>query len=759
MEHAECGDREKFRHFLKDEFEPDWIKLAEGRYGKVYKVKLKLWRETFAMKCFSEAVSSTSIYRRMTEEASIMEKVKFSYIVSFYGVCSEAPAVVMEYVSNGSLRNLLQSHLLMWPKKFQMIHEVTMGMNYLHSLKPALLHLNLKPTNILLDDHLHVKISDFGLIKWEEYSSSMEFIEHLSSRGNISYIPPEIFTQSPDAPGTKYDVYSFAIVMWEILTQNKPYQGPNNMMKVIMKVSSGKRPSVEKIPDDKPQECDGMIDIMQRCWQQEPTGRPPFSETIKETEALSEVLKIPDVIRACREKEMTHKLTSITKSTCLKLVSEASTMPFYAREAKRSDENSYNDVTTLLTRKDFEGFRGVVKKDHVSTAYPGNNSLLHYTVASGDLESVKKVMELAAVVDIQSNRGYTPLIVGVLHRYHDICSLLLECGANPNLGDSDHWTALHFATQNGDDRMVRLLLDHSAVPDCQEKDGWMPLHLAAQNGHENVVRVLLPRLSNADHPTANGRTALHLAAQHGYLGIVHLLLGHGANPNHHEGPDEMEGTALHLAAAEGHFRIARLLISSGADINLVDNRSYSAVHWAALKGHTSISRLLLGKGACVDHKTSQGWTPMHLAAIKGHPSIVLLLEEHRSSLDAQGAGGWTPLHLACYHAREEVVSVLLTAGANPNVLNDHYWTPLHLAVNGGNFPSVLQLITHHAHVNVQNAKLATPLHLAAASGNTAIIQALLLNGARKDIKDANGFTAQTYAQRTQKKEVIQLLDS
>lgn len=88
-----------------------------------------------------------------------MARVKFNYIVPIYGLCCDAAALVMEYMSNGSLNNLLASHTLMWPKKFQMIHEASMGMNFLHSMKPPLLHLNLKTTNILLDDHLHVKVS------------------------------------------------------------------------------------------------------------------------------------------------------------------------------------------------------------------------------------------------------------------------------------------------------------------------------------------------------------------------------------------------------------------------------------------------------------------------------------------------------------------------------------------------------------------------------------------------------------------------
>lgn len=86
-------------------------------------------------------------------------RMKFNYLISIYGISKDPPALVMEYMRKGSLDNLLSSHFLMWPKKFQMIHEMTMGMNFLHSMKPPILHLNLKPANILLDDHLHVKVS------------------------------------------------------------------------------------------------------------------------------------------------------------------------------------------------------------------------------------------------------------------------------------------------------------------------------------------------------------------------------------------------------------------------------------------------------------------------------------------------------------------------------------------------------------------------------------------------------------------------
>jgi len=92
-------------------------------------------------------------------EMSKIGRMKFNYLISIYGISKDPPALVMEYMRKGSLDNLLSNHFLMWPKKFQMIHEMTMGMNFLHSMKPPILHLNLKPSNILLDDHLHVKVS------------------------------------------------------------------------------------------------------------------------------------------------------------------------------------------------------------------------------------------------------------------------------------------------------------------------------------------------------------------------------------------------------------------------------------------------------------------------------------------------------------------------------------------------------------------------------------------------------------------------
>ncbi|XP_051966386.1 ankyrin repeat and protein kinase domain-containing protein 1-like [Xyrauchen texanus] len=722
---------ERLNYFKKDDFENDWDKVAEHKFGRVYKVKLKLWRQTCALK------TMTSDYRNMINMSKI-GNMKFNYLIFIYGISKDPPVLVMEYMSKGSLDNILNSHVLMWPKKFQMIHEVTMGMNFLHSLKPPILHLNLKPANILLDDHLHVKISDFGLIKWEEFSRMTEFVEHLSARGNIHYVPPETFTQNPEPPGTKYDVYSFSIVMWEILSQQRSYQGLS-MTEILIRVSTGKRPSVEKIPEDKPPECHDMIGVMEQSWHQDCNQRPAFSETVRLTEVLSEVLKIPD----------TKSRGEIRKSLTKQIWLNASN--------KTADTSGNTSIYSLLVKKDFESFKKVLKKEHVAMLFKDNDSLLHHAVASGDKESVQMVLNLGASVNCQSVKGYTPLIIAVLHKYYEICSLLTDCGADTTLSDGDQWTALHFATQAGDDRTTRLLLNNKARADAKEKDGWTPLHLAAQNGHENIVRILLPRLDSVDEQERqSGRTALHVACVYGHVNIVKLLLKQGADVNK---ADNFQSTSLHLAADGGHFRVVHLLMNEKADLQKFDDQSYSPLHFAALKGYAGICRLLLSKGVDPDSRTHQNWTAMHLASLKGHPETVLVLEEHHGSVNVQGKDGWTPLHLACHHGQEEVVSVLLAAGADPNLAEDNGWTPLHLACNSSCFPSVLQLISHQANVNALNNNQSTPLHLAAQLSNIPIIKALLMNNAQQGMLDSKGCTALTMAQRGNNTEAVQLLDS
>lgn len=91
-----------------------------------------------------------------------MEAAKFRYILPVYGICEDPQGLVMEYMETGSLETLLATEPLPWELRFRIIHETAVGMNFLHCMNPPLLHLDLKPANILLDAHYHVKVKSLS---------------------------------------------------------------------------------------------------------------------------------------------------------------------------------------------------------------------------------------------------------------------------------------------------------------------------------------------------------------------------------------------------------------------------------------------------------------------------------------------------------------------------------------------------------------------------------------------------------------------
>ncbi|TFK01939.1 Ankyrin repeat and protein kinase domain-containing protein 1 [Platysternon megacephalum] len=734
--------------FNKEDFEGEWVRVASGGFGQVYQVKHKRRRMVYAVKCspclLPDSSSDRTSMNCLVEEAAKMEKIKFQHIVSIYGICNSPPGIVMEYMAQGSLETVLPTHKLSWQLKFRIIHETGLAMNFLHSMTPPLLHLDLKPGNILLDGNMHVKISDFGLSRWMEQSSRMQYIERSALRGTLSYIPPEMFLHSTRPPGTEYDVYSFGIVIWEVLMQKKPYSGAN-MMAIIVGISAGRRPCLESIRDEWPGECQQMVDLMKRCWDQDPKKRPRFTDIPVETDMLLSFMQSlavdPENERLVRK--MSHKPTISGSPKSQKQGSILS-----------QDTSSSETDSPCSPTSEVEGLESFIMSKEVHRAQENGLTLLHLVVIQGNVEKVKFLLSQEANVHSQLVCGYTPLIVAVQKRSPEICSVLIEHGADVNMADKDGWSPLHFAAQNGDDRIVRLLLDHQARTDSQEHEGWTPLHLASQNNFENVARVLLSRQADPNCQENDGRTALHMAACFGHISLVKLLASQGADL---ERKQKNHRTPLHFAVERGKFRVVQYLLKSGASVNCLDENHYSALHMAAVKGKYLICEKLIKYGANVDLRTDKGWAPLHLACFKGHIEIIRLLRDNHAKLNVKGGMDWTPLHVATRYSEESVVCELLRSQVDPNITEKSEWTPLHLAVQRGAFLSIINLLEHKADINVKNKVGWTPLHLAVLSGNVAIIKTLIKAGAVLDVEDMTGCTPLQLAIRNQKQSIATLL--
>ncbi|NXO37428.1 ANKK1 protein, partial [Locustella ochotensis] len=717
--------------FSKEDFEDDWVRVASGGFGHVYQVKHRRWRTVYAVKCSPYLLQDSSVDRTsmncLMEEASKMEKIKFQHIVTIYGVCNSPLGIVMEYMARGSLERILPTHRMSWQLKFRVIHEMGLAMNFLHSMSPPLLHLDLKPGNVLLDGNMHVKISDFGLSKWMEQSSRMQYIESSALRGTLSYIPPEMFLQNSKPPGIKYDVYSFGIVIWEVLMQKKPYSGAN-MMAIIVKVAAGKRPGLELVRDDWPGECHQMLDLMKRCWDQDPKQRPSFADIPVETDVL--LALIQSLVQDPENERLVRKMSH-----------------------KPAIPRSQQEVPAPPPHKE-AGSPEELAPEQPGRAQENGLTPLHLMVLQGNAGRVRFLLGCRAGVNSAAGGGCTPLLLAVQRRLPDICALLIEHGARVNAADEDGWTPLHFAAQHGDDRTARLLLDHQARADAQERDGWTPLHLAAQNNFENVARVLLSRQADCNAQEVDGKTALHVAACFGHVGLVKLLASQGADL---ERKQKNLRTPLHVAVERGKFRVVQYLLKNGISVNSLDQNHYSALHLAVVRGKYLICQKLIKYGANVELRTDKGWTPLHLASFKGHIEIIRLLKGSHARLDAKGGMDWTPLHLATRYGDEPVVSELLRCGADPNTAERSLWAPLHFAVLRGSFLSVANLLECRADVNARNKVGWTPLHLAVLKGNMAIIKTLLKAGALLDVEDITGCTALQLAVRHQRENIITLL--
>jgi serine/threonine protein kinase len=241
--------------------------IGMGSYGIVFEGKWK--GVSVAVKRF---IKQKLDERRMLEfraEMAFLSQLHHPNIVLFIGACVKRPnlCIVTEYVQQGALKDILSNHSikLNYQKKLHLLHSAAMGINHLHSLSPSIIHRDLKSSNLLVDENWNVKVADFGFARIKEENATM------TRCGTPCWTAPEVLR------GEKYsdaaDVFSFGIVMWEVLTRRQPYAGLN-FMAVTLDVLEGRRPP---LPTDLPKDMKKMI---KQCWHANPAKRPSMSDVL-----------------------------------------------------------------------------------------------------------------------------------------------------------------------------------------------------------------------------------------------------------------------------------------------------------------------------------------------------------------------------------------------------------------------------------------------------------------------------------------------
>uniref|UniRef100_A0ACD5WRN3 Uncharacterized protein n=1 Tax=Avena sativa TaxID=4498 RepID=A0ACD5WRN3_AVESA len=193
------------------------VELGRGSSGVVYKGVLEDERPVALKKL--EHISRGK--EEFQAELSVIARIYHMNLVRIWGFCSEGShrLLVCEYVENGSLASILFSGknniLLDWKQRFNIALGVAKGLAYLHhECLEWVIHCDVKPENILLDQNFEPKITDFGLAKLLNRGGSSENMSHV--RGTAGYIAPEWISGLPIT--SKVDVYSYGVVLLELLS-------------------------------------------------------------------------------------------------------------------------------------------------------------------------------------------------------------------------------------------------------------------------------------------------------------------------------------------------------------------------------------------------------------------------------------------------------------------------------------------------------------------------------------------------------------
>nr|XP_033781249.1 receptor-interacting serine/threonine-protein kinase 3 isoform X2 [Geotrypetes seraphini] len=276
-------------HEIQEEKLQEKKLIGSGGFGEVYKAWHVDWGHHVALKRLNSKFAQHSKEQLLLEAQKMLCALGIDHVLRIYGLCKcsdNSLVLVMEYMENGSLSRLQQLvKPLPWPLKFRALHEVNLGMNRLHDLCPSLLHLDLKPQNILLNKDLHIKISDFGLSRFKRGITLPQDVP--PADGTLEYMAPELFNDINCPPTKASDVYSYAILIWCVLKGEEPFS--NAISSVIkLQVPRGQRPSLEFLQDlySQVEKLEDMKNLMVKCWNQEPSQRPSFKDCIQTTREI-----------------------------------------------------------------------------------------------------------------------------------------------------------------------------------------------------------------------------------------------------------------------------------------------------------------------------------------------------------------------------------------------------------------------------------------------------------------------------------------
>ncbi|XP_054808110.1 rust resistance kinase Lr10-like isoform X2 [Prosopis cineraria] len=279
------------------------IKLGKGGFGSVFRGTLRSGRDV-AVKMLDKAEAHG---QEFINEVATLGRIHHVNVVQLVGYCVEGSkrALIYEFMQNGSLEKYIFSKLdendqsLNVHQLYAISLGVARGIEYLHKgCVMQILHFDIKPHNILLDDNFIPKVSDFGLAKL--YPTNNSIVSLTAARGTIGYMAPELFYRNVGGVSYKADIYSFGMLLMEMAGRRKNL---NVLVEhssqfyfpfwVYDQLNEGNEISIADATAEEMKLARKMLIVGLWCIQTKPNDRPSMKKVVEMLEGDEQDLELP----------------------------------------------------------------------------------------------------------------------------------------------------------------------------------------------------------------------------------------------------------------------------------------------------------------------------------------------------------------------------------------------------------------------------------------------------------------------------------
>ncbi|KAF5462902.1 hypothetical protein F2P56_018869 [Juglans regia] len=275
-------------------------RLGEGGFGTVFKGTLRSGRFV-AVKMLSQSKANG---QDSINEVATIGRIHHVNIVQLIGFCVHGSkfALIYEFMPNGSLDKHIfssEANILNYEKTYDIALGVAHEIEYLHQgCDMQILHFDIKPHNILLEENLKPKVSDFGLAKLYPVEDSI--VPLTRARGTFGYMAPEMLYKNIGGVSYKADIYSFGMLLMEMVSRRKNLNASTENLSQIYfptwiydQFHDGKNVEIQDAIKDERKLCKKMMIVALWCIQLKPSDRPSMNKVVRMLEGDVECLQVP----------------------------------------------------------------------------------------------------------------------------------------------------------------------------------------------------------------------------------------------------------------------------------------------------------------------------------------------------------------------------------------------------------------------------------------------------------------------------------